>query len=80
LANLSVLARTKYTVPAEGAIDLTGPPGDKKLLVIFSRAVQTKPSSLVGGLLVEESNERATYIADPRPSTLVSFEISLTYR
>jgi hypothetical protein len=80
LANLSVLARTRYTVPAEGTIDLTGPSGDKKLLVIFSRAVQTKPASLVGGLLVEQSNEGATYVADPRPSTLVSFEISLTYR
>ncbi len=80
LANLSVLARTKYTVPAEGAIGLTGPPGDKKLLVIFSRAVQTKPAGLVGGLLVEQSNERATYVADTRPSALVSFEINLTYR
>ena len=80
LANLSVLARTKYTVPAEGAIGLTGPPGDKKLLVIFSRAVQTKPAGLVDGLLVEQSNERATYVADPRPSALVSFEINLTYR
>jgi hypothetical protein len=80
LANLSVLARTRYTVPAEGTIDLAGPSGDKKLLVIFSRAVQTKPASLVGGLLVEQSNEGATYVADPRPSALVSFEISLTYR
>ena len=80
LANFSVLARTKYTVPAEGAIDFSGPPGDRKLLVIFSRAVQTKPAGVVGGLLVEQSTERATYVADPRPSALVSFEISLTYR
>jgi len=80
LTNLSVLARTKYTVPAEGAIDLSGPPGDRKLHVIFSRAAQTKPAGLVGGLLVEQSTERATYVADPRPSALVSFEIILTYR
>jgi len=80
LANLSVLARTKYTIPAEGAIDLDGPPGDRKLQVIFSRAVQAKPAGLVGGLLVEQSTERATYVADPRPSSLVSFEINLVYR
>lgn len=80
LANLSVLARTKYTIPAEGAIDLNGPPGDRKLLVMFSRALQTKPAGLAGGLLVEQSTERATYVADPRPSPLVSFEISLAYR
>jgi hypothetical protein len=80
LANLSVLARTKYTIPAEGAVDLNGPPGDKKLLVMFSRALQSKPAGLAGGLLVEQSTERATYVADPRPSPLVSFEISLAYR
>lgn len=80
LANLSVLARTKYTVPAEGAIDLSGPPGDRKLLVIFSRALQAKPAGPVGGLLVEQSTERTTYVADPRPSGLVSFEIILSYR
>jgi hypothetical protein len=80
LTNLSVLARTKYTVPAEGAIDLSGPPGDRKLHVIFSRAAQTKPAGLVGGLLVEQSTERAIYVADPHPSALVSFEIILTYR
>jgi hypothetical protein len=80
LANLSVLARTKYTIPAEGAIDLNGPPGDRKLLVIFSRALQTKPAGQAVGLLVEQSTERATYVADPRPSSLVSFEISLAYR
>lgn len=80
VANVSVLARTKYTIPAEGAIELSGPSGDRKLLVIFSRAIQAKPAGLVGGLLVEQSTERATYVADPRPSALVSFEISLTYR
>jgi hypothetical protein len=80
LANLSVLARTKYTIPAEGAIDLSGPPGDRKLLVVFSRALQSKPAGQAAGLLVEQSNERATYVADPRPSSLVSFEISLAYR
>jgi hypothetical protein len=80
LANLSVLARTKYTIPTEGAIDLNGPPGDRKLLVVFSRALQTKPAGQAAGLLVEQSTERATYVADPRPSALVSFEISLAYR
>jgi hypothetical protein len=80
LANLSVLARTKYTIPAEGAIDLNGPPGDRKLLVVFSRALQSRPVGQAAGLLVEPSNERATYVADPRPSSLVSFEISLAYR
>jgi hypothetical protein len=75
-----VLSRTKYTIPAEGAVDLNGPPGDKKLLVMFSRALQSKPAGLAGGLLVEQSTERATYVADPRPSPLVSFEISLAYR
>jgi hypothetical protein len=80
LANLSVLARTKYTIPVEGAIHLNGPPGDRKLLVVFSRALQSKPAGQAAGLLVEQSNERATYVADPRPSSLVSFEINLTYR
>jgi hypothetical protein len=80
LANLSVLARTKYTIPVEGAIHLNGPPGDRKLLVVFSRALQSKPAGQAAGLLVEQSNERATYVADPRPSSLVSFEINLAYR
>lgn len=80
LANLSVLARTKYTIPVDGAIDLNGPPGDRKLLVVFSRALQTKPAGQAAGLLFEQSTERATYVADPRPSSLVSFEISLAYR
>ena len=80
LANFSVLARTKYTIPVEGAIDFDGPPGDKKLLVVFSRVLQTKPAGQAVGLLVEQSTERATYVADPRPSSLVSFEIGLAYR
>jgi hypothetical protein len=80
LANLSVLARTKYIIPAEGAIELDGPPGDKKLLVVFSRVPQSQPPALEGQLLVQQSAGRAIYVADPRPDPRISFEITLSYR
>jgi hypothetical protein len=80
LANLPVVARTQYVIPAKGAIELNGPGGDRKLLVVFSRRAENKPVALTGALLVEQSKERATYVAEPRPSPRVSFEITLTYR
>lgn len=80
LANLPVLARTKYTIPSEGAIDLYGPPGDRKLLIVFSRRSENRPAALSGAVLVEQSGEHATYVAEPRRLPRVSFEIPLIYR
>ncbi|HKW96210.1 MAG TPA: hypothetical protein VJN43_00680 [Bryobacteraceae bacterium] len=80
LANLPVLARTKYTIPSEGAIDLYGPPGDRKLLIVFSRRSENRPAALSSAVLVEQSGEHATYVAEPHRVPRVSFEIPLNYR
>lgn len=80
LANFPAVPRTKYTVPADGAIELSGPPGTRKLTVVFSPAQDRAPEPVTAAPLVERSSEGATYIAELQPGRRFSFEIILVHQ
>ena len=69
-----------YTIPPEGAIQLSAPPGEKNLLVTFSLEPESKPVFQATGLFVEQSSENAIYVASGVPAAPVSFSIKLAYR
>lgn len=78
LANLAVIANTRYVVPSSGGLEMSGP---KTLRLTFAaeQKAEMDTSATAKELLVQRSGDNTNYVVMPAPAASLSFEIRLAH-
>jgi hypothetical protein len=78
LANLAVIANTRYVVPSSGALEMGG---SKTLRLSFAAEQKAgmDASEVAKGPLVQRTDDNVTYVVTPAPAARLSFEITLAH-